>query len=1049
MVGIVKMEVPHPFLNFLTAHKATGEGNPTMTGMGNLDKGSYRVKPTEYDTFLDLMYDYVFVKKRQANLIEQHWDHGGPILIDLDFRYEGGKDVSVERRITSEQIYNFVLAYVKILCRYFEVEKFEKKLRFIVQMKPTTETDTKKDLLKDGIHINCPDITLEAEIQHGLRGALIQEHVLEKVFEESGVINPAVDIFDRAPIHRNGWFFHGCSKPAKYPYKNEIVFQLDCISADEINLVEVPINNLTNREYLSLLSIRKNHSEEDTLVVRPEMQEEWSELEKAWSAGDPKIIPPLTLTSGTTVALSESENSENDNISVRSPYTDDDIKMAFRLARECLNPMTRAKSYAKWVELALLLRNIGGTAFEKEAIETWVFISRKVPEYESEQESTFVEKWIGLRASHAEVTKQIKMGTLIHWVKQDNMKRYEDIRDEDNVDYAYNRDSGTHVEIANLVFRETREEYRCAPNQKGVDWFHYEGHAWRQIKLPMELRAMISGRIRNLYTKAERKANDIELQQGSYDNPEVKKWMEKTKKEIQEAADNGDASAQQFLALGSVRKQINEKKKKLMKVKMNLENSSFKDSVMKELTEKFYKEDFKDILDTKVNLVGLANGVLNLEAERADPDDLTGNTKIKYVEFRNGNPDDFISLQMGKIKQYSALSYSPYDENDPNIKKIKDFFSQLFPDIELRDYVLALLAACLYGRNKEQKFYIYTGEGSNGKSAILRFIEMVFGEYQTSTQATLVTRKQSDSGAAAPQIVQMRNKRFVGLQEPEEGERINTSLMKQLSGEDMISARGLYKDTENFAITGRIFLCCNNLPPVSSIDNGTWRRLRVIFFGTQFWDAEKFKGKEGSAEWKKDVESKAKENIFPKDEDVEKYGFPAWRQSMLSLLVHIYETVILKVGLKEPNCVTNASSTYKKNNDSFSSYMEERLIKDAGAQTREKDIMKDYKNWLAQEPEKKALTAVDIRRKMVEKYGKPIVDKKDGKEAYRGVRIAIEGEDVSGNFIDLPPPEDEPSVEIIPPDADAAPVAPVTEVEEADVIELKVKKQPKKKKPSA
>ena len=44
--------------------------------------------------------------------------------------------------------------------------------------------------------------------------------------------------------------------------------------------------------------------------------------------------------------------------------------------------------------------------------------------------------------------------------------------------------------------------------------------------------------------------------------------------------------------------------------------------------------------------------------------------------------------------------------------------------------------------------------------------------------------------------------------------------------------------------------------------------------------------------------------------------------------------------------------------------------------------------------------------------------------------------------------EDEPSVEIIPPDADA-PVAPVTEVEEADVIELKVKKQPKRKKPSA
>jgi hypothetical protein len=74
MVGIVKMEVPpqQPFNVFLQEHRSTGESNPTMTGMGDVNKGSYRVKPTEYDTFLDLMYDQVFIKKKQVNLIEQH-----------------------------------------------------------------------------------------------------------------------------------------------------------------------------------------------------------------------------------------------------------------------------------------------------------------------------------------------------------------------------------------------------------------------------------------------------------------------------------------------------------------------------------------------------------------------------------------------------------------------------------------------------------------------------------------------------------------------------------------------------------------------------------------------------------------------------------------------------------------------------------------------------------------------------------------------------------------------------------------------------------------
>ena len=107
---------------------------------------------------------------------------------------------------------------------------------------------------------------------------------------------------------------------------------------------------------------------------------------------------------------------------------------------------------------------------------------------------------------------------------------------------------------------------------------------------------------------------------------------------------------------------------------------------------------------------------------------------------------------------------------------------------------------------------------------------------------------------------------------------------------------------------------------------------------------------------------------------------------MLSLLVYLYETEILTGKFKEPDCVMDESNIYKSNNDSFAKFMQERLIKDVGAQTKEKDILKEYKTWLSQEPDMKALTPIDVRRKMIEKYGKPILDKKDGKEAYRGAK---------------------------------------------------------------
>jgi putative DNA primase/helicase len=277
----------------------------------------------------------------------------------------------------------------------------------------------------------------------------------------------------------------------------------------------------------------------------------------------------------------------------------------------------------------------------------------------------------------------------------------------------------------------------------------------------------------------------------------------------------------------------------------------------------------------------------------------------------------------------------------------------------------------------------------------MRLVEMIYGEYQCSTQATIITRKQDGSGAAAPQLVKLKNMRFVSLQEPEEGEKINSSLMKQLSGEDIISARGLYQGLENFAIVGRIFLCCNRFPPVNSIDNGTWRRLRVIKFESEFRDPEAFK----DAAHMKEM---AEKNIFPKEPSIERsteHGFPAWREAFLSMLVWYYKEKYLARGseLHEPSCVKEESDKYKSDNDSFASFMQDRLVSEVGTETEVKDIRKEYKIWLQGEPDKKPLSPADVRQKLIDKYGKPLMRK--GKEMFQGVRIAGLLEDVSGNFI--------------------------------------------------
>ena len=129
------------------------------------------------------------------------------------------------------------------------------------------------------------------------------------------------------------------------------------------------------------------------------------------------------------------------------------------------------------------------------------------------------------------------------------------------------------------------------------------------------------------------------------------------------------------------------------------------------------------------------------------------------------------------------------------------------------------------------------------------------------------------------------------------------------------------------------------------------------------------------------------------------HGFPAWREAFLSMLVHYYENVYLVKGLVEPGCVKEESDKYKSDNDSFASFMQERLISEIGSETDVKDIRKEYKIWLQSEPDKKSLSPADVRQKLIDKFGKPML-RKAGKEMFQGVRIAGLLEDVSGNFIE-------------------------------------------------
>jgi phage/plasmid-associated DNA primase len=139
--------------------------------------------------------------------------------------------------------------------------------------------------------------------------------------------------------------------------------------------------------------------------------------------------------------------------------------------------------------------------------------------------------------------------------------------------------------------------------------------------------------------------------------------------------------------------------------------------------------------------------------------------------------------------------------------------------------------------------------------------------------------------------------------------------MKQFSGEDIVEARGLYKEQDKFTITGKLIMMCNKLPPVNAMDRGTWRRIRVIEFISKFLPPKEYE----------DAIRQKKTNVFPQDTMLDK-KLESWREPFLALLVKIFEEEYIPFGLNPvPAAVMAASEKYKKDHDVFANFMSERV----------------------------------------------------------------------------------------------------------------------------
>ena len=115
----------------------------------------------------------------------------------------------------------------------------------------------------------------------------------------------------------------------------------------------------------------------------------------------------------------------------------------------------------------------------------------------------------------------------------------------------------------------------------------------------------------------------------------------------------------------------------------------------------------------------------------------------------------------------------------------------------------------------------------------------MFDSYAANVQAESIMMRGKSGGSASGDIARLAGARFVTSAEPSEGMRINEGLLKQISGEDVVTARKLYGNEFDFTPHFKLWMSTNHKPIIRGTDNGIWRRIRIIPFNACFEGRQK------------------------------------------------------------------------------------------------------------------------------------------------------------------------------------------------------------------
>ncbi|MBF0121351.1 MAG: bifunctional DNA primase/polymerase [Desulfobacterales bacterium] len=302
-------------------------------------------------------------------------------------------------------------------------------------------------------------------------------------------------------------------------------------------------------------------------------------------------------------------------------------------------------------------------------------------------------------------------------------------------------------------------------------------------------------------------------------------------------------------------------------------------------------------------------------------------TVVISQEQLNSNPmllncvNGTIDLKTGELKSHNKFDYItkviPVDYNQSAKCPVFDkFIHQIMNNnLNLIDYLCRIFGYTLTGNMKEQCYFIFFGDGSNGKSTMLNIFRKLLGGYAKCIDFNTIAY---DGDKTRTDLARLVGSRLVISSEIDFKRAVNETVVNRITGQDALTVRFLYGKDFEYNPEFKLFVSGNHKPNIKGTKHATWRRIKLIPFNVKFEDKEQ----------DKELFSKLSSELA---------GILAWAvRGCLSWQ---------ESGLNPPQEVQDAVKNYREETDTLGKFMSDCCIINFSESIKSSDFYKRYVLW--------------------------------------------------------------------------------------------------------